>query len=87
MFVIISYDIGENRVAKVHKVLKQYLQWTQNSVFEGEITEGKLKQCLGDLMPIINKNEDSVYVYKVSNPRNIKKFVYGIEKDFEEMFL
>lgn len=87
MFVIISYDVGEKRVNKVHKVLKRYLQWTQNSVFEGQLTEGKLKQCLGDLMPIINEQEDSVYVYKVPNPRNIKKIIYGIEKDFEEMFL
>jgi CRISPR-associated protein Cas2 len=87
MFVIISYDVGEKRVGKVHKTLKRYLQWTQNSVFEGEITEGKLKECLGELMPRINVKEDSLYVYKVSNPRNIKKVIYGIEKDFEEMFL
>ncbi|WNF38136.1 CRISPR-associated endonuclease Cas2 [Bacillaceae bacterium IKA-2] len=87
MFVIITYDVGEKRVGKVHKILKKYLQWTQNSVFEGEIKEGKLKECLGELMPIVNKVYDSLYVYKVSNPKNIKKIIYGVEKDFEEMFL
>lgn len=87
MFVIISYDVGEKRVSRVHKILKKYLQWTQNSVFEGEITEGKLKECLGELIPKIKKEYDSLYVYKVSNPRNIKKVIYGVEKDFEEMFL
>ena len=87
MFVIVSYDVDAKRVGKVHKVLKKYLQWTQNSVFEGEITEGKLKQCMAEIIPKINTKSDSVYVYRVANPRNIQKIVYGTEKDFESMFL
>ena len=87
MFVIVSYDIGEKRVSKVHKILKKYLQWTQNSVFEGEITKGKLDQCLGELNAKIDPKVDSLYVYQVKNPRNIEKVVYGTEKDFETMFL
>ena len=87
MFVIVSYDVDTKRVARVHKILKRYLQWTQNSVFEGEITEGKLKQCMAEIMPKLNETADSLYIYRVSNPRNIKKIVYGVEKDFEEMFL
>ncbi len=31
MYVIIVYDIGEKRVAKVLKLCRQYLQWIQNS--------------------------------------------------------
>lgn len=87
MFVIISYDVEVKRVAKVHKILKKYLQWTQNSLFEGEITEGLLKQCLGEITAKINIETDSIYIYRVPNPRNIKKVVYGVEKDFESMFL
>lgn len=44
-FVIITYDIEETRVNKIRKILKKYLYWSQNSVFEGEITEGLLAQC------------------------------------------
>ncbi|SUY64384.1 CRISPR-associated endoribonuclease Cas2 [Clostridium sporogenes] len=40
MFVILTYDIEEKRINRVRKTLKKYLVWTQNSVFEGEITEG-----------------------------------------------
>ena len=87
MFVIVSYDVDSKRVARVHKILKKYLQWTQNSVFEGEITEGKLKQCMAEIMPRLDERADSLYIYRVENPRNIKKIVYGVEKDFEEMFL
>ena len=43
MFVIVTYDIVEgNHLNKTRKVLKKYLTWTQNSVFEGEISESKL---------------------------------------------
>jgi CRISPR-associated endoribonuclease Cas2 len=87
VFVIITYDVGEKRVNKVRKKLKEYLYWTQNSVFEGEITLSSLAKCMSELEAIINKNEDSIYVYEVKNPRNIKKKVYGQEKSFETLFV
>lgn len=87
MFVLVAYDVDEKRVAKVNKILKKYLTWTQNSLFEGEITEGLLKQCLSEISTKINPNYDSIYVYRVSNPKNIKKIVFGVEKDFESIFL
>lgn len=87
MYVLIAYDVDVKRVAKVHKVLKKYLTWTQNSLFEGEITQGLLKQCLAELSLKANPNIDSIYVYQINNPKNIKKVVYGVEKDFESMFL
>lgn len=87
MFVIITYDVGEKRVGKVCKKLREYLDWTQNSVFEGEITEGKYAQCMSELSKITNKNVDSIYVYQVKNPRNIKKVVHGTEKNAFDLFL
>lgn len=87
MYVLIVYDVDVKRVGKVHKVLKKYLTWTQNSLFEGEITEGLLKQCLAELATKANPNIDSIYVYRIANPKNMKKTVYGVEKDFESMFL
>jgi CRISPR-associated protein Cas2 len=87
MFVIITYDVGEKRVGKVCKKLREYLDWTQNSVFEGEITKGKLQQCLAELSNIINVEEDSLYLYQVSNPRNIKKIIHGQEKSPIDIFL
>jgi CRISPR-associated protein Cas2 len=44
MYVILVYDIGEKRVGKMLKLCRQYLNWIQNSVFEGEITEVKLTE-------------------------------------------
>ncbi len=87
MYVIITYDVGEKRVHKVCKKLREYLTWTQNSVFEGHIGKGKLTRCMHELDKIININEDSIYLYQISNPNQIKKIVYGQNKDFDDMFL
>lgn len=85
--MIITYDVAEKRVSKVCKKLREYLDWTQNSVFEGEITQGKLAQCMSELEKIINKEEDSIYLYQIKNPRNLKKIVYGRDKFGMDLFL
>jgi CRISPR-associated protein Cas2 len=87
MFVILTYDVGEKRVNRVRKTLKKYLTWTQNSVFEGSITDAKLYQCLADVGKNLNIIEDSLYVYRVGNPKNICKDVVGKEKNYDELFL
>lgn len=86
VFVIITYDVDEKRVGKVCKKLREYLDWTQNSVFEGEITKGKLTKCLDELSRIITK-EDSVYIYQVENPHHMKKRVIGTDRSFDQIFL
>ena len=48
MYVILVYDIGEKRVGKILKLCRKYLNWIQNSVFEGEITDVKLKELITD---------------------------------------
>ncbi|KOC30892.1 CRISPR-associated endonuclease Cas2 [Clostridium botulinum] len=87
MFVILTYDIEEKRINRVRKLLKKYLTWTQNSVFEGEITEGKLHKCLSEINKHIDKKTDSIYIYRVKMSKNITKDVIGIEKSFDELFL
>ncbi len=80
-YYILTYDINEERVNKVRKVLKKYLNWVQNSVFEGEISEGKFMQCKREIEGIIKKDEDSIYVYKFENKWNYEKEIIGIEKE------
>lgn len=85
MFVIVTYDVGEKRVGKVCKKLRKYLDWTQNSVFEGEIQKGKLTKCLNELQKILS-DEDSVYVYKIENPKHLQKDVIGQNRSFDHIF-
>ncbi|HBG5343722.1 TPA: CRISPR-associated endonuclease Cas2 [Clostridioides difficile] len=88
MFVIVTYDIVEARsLNKIRKILRKYLTWTQNSVFEGDITDGKLHKCISEIENIIDNSEDSIYVYEIKNPNSIKKKCYGIDKYSDEMFI
>nr|WP_232826155.1 CRISPR-associated endonuclease Cas2 [Cyanothece sp. BG0011] len=54
MFVLVSYDITENkRRNKIHEILKSYGQWVQYSIFECDLTEtqyAKLRHRLSKLI-------------------------------------
>lgn len=87
MFVILTYDVGEKRVNKVRKSLKKYLTWTQNSVFEGQISDGKMHKCLAEVNKLLDSEVDSLYIYVIKNIHNVQKQVVGQEKSYDELFL
>jgi CRISPR-associated protein Cas2 len=80
MYVIVVYDIDVNRVSKVCKCLRQWLNWVQNSVFEGEVTAAKLRQIKAALGEIIDLTQDSVLFYVVPSGTKMRREVMGIEK-------
>lgn len=81
MYVLIVYDIGEKRVAKVFKYLRKYLNWIQNSVFEGELSEGQLMEIKMGLKKIMKKEEDSVIIFTARSEKWLSKEVMGKEKN------
>jgi CRISPR-associated protein Cas2 len=68
LYVIVVYDVGIERAISVRHILKRYLTWIQISVFEGEISIGKLEEMRILISYIINKEKDSVIVYSLNNP-------------------
>lgn len=87
MYVILVYDIGQKRVGKMLKLCRQYLNWIQNSVFEGEITEVKLKMLLRDAKLIMDEENDSIIIFKSRNEKWLEKQVVGKEKNELDTFL
>lgn len=81
MYVIIVYDIDEKRVGKVLKLCRRYLTWIQNSVFEGELTEPKLKELLQEVRKIMDKDHDSLILFKSRQEQWLEKMVIGKEKN------
>jgi len=81
MYVILVYDVEEKRVAKALKTCREYLNWIQNSVFEGELTEGKLKELKLRLKKILDKEVDSVLIFTARDVDVLKKEVIGREKN------
>jgi CRISPR-associated protein Cas2 len=80
MYIILVYDIGEKRVGKMLKLCRQYLNWIQNSVFEGEITEVKLKELVLKAKAIMELEEDSVIIFKTRQEKWLEKQIVGIER-------
>ena len=62
LYVIIVYDVGVERVNKVRIYLKQYLNWVQNSVLEGELTEPEYLKIMNGLRDVIDESQDNVIV-------------------------
>lgn len=87
MYVILVYDIGEKRVGKMLKHCRKYLNWIQNSVFEGEITEVKLKEMLTGAKGIMNTDVDSLIIFKSRDERWLDKEVIGAERMSTDNFL
>jgi CRISPR-associated protein Cas2 len=65
MYVIIVYDAGVKRLNKVRIFLKQYLNWVQNSVFEGELTKAEYMRIRLRLKDLIDEDEDCIFIYHV----------------------
>ncbi|MCG5060719.1 MAG: CRISPR-associated endonuclease Cas2 [Limnoraphis sp. WC205] len=64
MFVIISYDISEDkRRTKIHNILKSYGQWVQYSVFECDLTATQYAKLRRRLAKLINNQADSIRFY------------------------
>jgi len=73
--VIIVYDAGIERLNKIRIFLKQYLNWVQNSVFEGELTKAEYMKVRSRLNELIDDDLDCIFIYHVRD----KKYL-GIEE-------
>lgn len=87
MYIILVYDMKENRVGKMLKLCRKYLNWIQNSVFEGELSDVQLKELKMQANEIMDKNEDSLIIFTNRQNSWMTKDVIGIERCSTDQFL
>lgn len=87
MYVILVYDMGQERVSKMRKLCRRYLHWIQNSVFEGELTALQLKQLIQEAHQIMDLSHDSLIIFNNRNARWLTKQVIGQEPSQLSPFL
>lgn len=92
MYVVLVYDIsknnnGQKRWSHVFKICKKYLSHIQNSVFEGEITKVQLTKLQQELKTYIDKQEDSVIIFRSRQEKWLNKEFWGREDDKTSFFL
>lgn len=76
-YVLLFYDVKENRVNKVFKVCKKYLTHHQNSVFRGDITPSNQIKLENEIKDIVNENEDKVTIIKLLNESSFFELQIG----------
>ena len=69
------------------KLCRKYLNWIQNSVFEGEITEVKLLELKHKAMLIMDEETDSLIIFKTRQDKWLDKEIVGHERQNLDSFL
>ncbi len=87
MYIILVYDIGEKRVGKMLKLCRRYVDWIQNSVFEGEISEVQLKTLIQQAREIMDEETDSLIIFISRQEKWLEKQVVGSERSTLDKFL
>lgn len=87
MYIILVCDMGQKRVGKMRKLCRRYLNWIQNSVFEGEMTEVQLKELLYEARQLMDEAEDSLILFKNRDQKWLDKQIVGVERQSTDNFL
>ena len=85
--MILVYDMRQKRVGKMLKLCRRYLNWIQNSVFEGELTEVQLKELLYETRRLMDEQEDSLILFKNRDRKWLDKQIVGVERQSTDDFL
>ena len=86
MYIVLVYDVsqeenGARRWSRIFKICKKYLTHIQNSVFEGELSKGQLAQLQKELKEYIDKELDSVIIFKSRQEKWLDKEFWGRKDD------
>lgn len=86
VYAVIVYDVKADRTHRFLKYLRQHLVHVQNSVFEGELTEGQLDRVENDLESMLGPDE-SIIVYRTSSEKYVDRTVMGDDPAEDSQFL
>ena len=92
MYVVLVYDVsqeenGARRWSRIFKICKKYLTHIQNSVFEGELSKAQLTQLQKELNEYIDKELDSVIIFKSRQQKCLDKEFWGRNDDLTSFIL
>lgn len=89
MELLVAYDVstetpqGRRRLRRVAQTCQAFGQRVQKSVFECSVNAVQREQLLNRLLHEIEPAEDSLRVYRLSEPRELNLLVYGTEPEFD----
>ena len=81
MYIILTYDVNQKRVGKVLKICRKYLVHVQKSVFEGILTESRLKSLKNELQKVIDFDNDGICIFSTESTRYITNEQIGLVEE------
>lgn len=86
VYVVIVYDVQADRTRILLKFLRRYLTHVQNSVFEGQVTEGDLERIRNGIEERLEPGESTI-VYELSSEKLLDRTVFGEDPTEDQRFL
>ncbi|WP_336339443.1 CRISPR-associated endonuclease Cas2 [Haloarcula brevis] len=86
MYVVMVYDLEADRTQKALKIGRRYLTHVQNSVLEGEISEGDLSKLKNEIDDLLKPGESAI-IYELSSDTLLNRTVYGDDPTEDQRFL
>jgi CRISPR-associated protein Cas2 len=86
MWIIVAYDVctdtkpGRRRLRRVAQLCKNYGQRVQKSVFECQVNDMKFEELRRKLLKEIDKEEDNLRLYRLTEPRERHVETYGVSR-------
>jgi CRISPR-associated protein Cas2 len=74
MFVVVVYDVHKSRCAKVMKLLRQWLEHRQRSVFAGFLSASQVKILQKQLLLVIRPKYDSVIIFQSNRATQVSEW-------------
>lgn len=87
LFAILVYDFNVKRVGKALKITRKYLNWVQNSVFEGEISVANLTKLKMELEGMMDPDEDSIIIYTFRSLKYSERIEIGLKKGGDDFII
>ena len=86
MYIVMVYDLEADRTQKALKLGRRYLTHVQNSVLEGEISEGDLATLKNEVDDLLKSGESTI-IYELSSNTLLDRSVYGDDPTEDQRFL
>lgn len=87
MYIIAVYDVAAERTNKMLKLCRQYLNWIQNSTFEGSLSRVQLLELEAEAREIMDEQHDSFILFQITHVHRLNRLVIGQEKMKTDQFL
>jgi len=85
-YVVVVYDVEADRTRIMLKFLRQYLVHVQNSVLEGQVTEGDLEAIRAGIDDRLEDGESTI-IYHVGSEKLLDRTVFGEDPAEDDQFL